>query len=82
MAWGSMDRMDNSSDKSELLTYIVNREVFDIKDGYMSLPLLPGLGVEVREDLIREEDRKYKAGEFDPWASPSLRGPGGEIREW
>lgn len=83
MAWGSMDKMDfATNDKSELLTYILNPEVFTIKGGYMGLPTSPGLGVEVDEMKVREMDRQYRQGEFLPWVSPTLRGPGGEIREW
>ena len=61
----------------DLLTYMKNPEVFDIKDGYIDVLTGPGLGVEVDEDLIRD-----MAKNCPPWRNPAWRGPDGYVREW
>ena len=45
---------------ADLLTYMKNPEVFDVANGMVSLLTGPGLGVELDEDLIRQnaEDNK------------------------
>jgi galactonate dehydratase len=37
----------------ELLDYLKNPEVFDIKDGFISISKLPGLGIEIDEEKVR-----------------------------
>lgn len=61
----------------DLLTYIKNPEIWDVKDGYIHLMEGPGLGIEIDEDKIRELSR-----DAEPWVSPRFVGPGGEWREW
>lgn len=61
----------------DLLTYMSNPEVFDIKDGYIDVLTGPGLGIEVNEALIRE-----MAKDCPPWRNPAWRGPDGYVREW
>jgi len=46
----------------DLLTYIKNPEVFDIKDGHVMNPTGPGLGIEIDEDMVRKI-----AKETSPW---------------
>jgi galactonate dehydratase len=82
MAWGSQDGLGTDSSTIGLETYLKNPEVLKVSGGCISLITGPGLGVEVDEERIRDEDRRFKAGEFGVWANPTLRGPGGEIREW
>jgi galactonate dehydratase len=36
----------------ELLDYLKNPEVFDIKDGFISISKLPGLGIEIDEEKV------------------------------
>jgi len=39
----------------DLLTYVVNKEVFEIKDkGWVDVPTGPGIGVEIDEDMVRK----------------------------
>lgn len=61
----------------DLLSYIKNPEIWDVKDGYVQLMKGPGLGIEIDEQLVR----KASVGAV-PWVSPGFTGPGGELREW
>ena len=38
----------------DINSYVHNPEVFDIKDGYVSILNGPGLGIEINENLVRE----------------------------
>lgn len=62
---------------NDLLDYIKNPEIFEYKDGMVSIPSLPGLGVEVNEELVRE-----KAKENTNWHNPVWRHEDGTIAEW
>ncbi|MBW8880915.1 MAG: galactonate dehydratase [Asticcacaulis sp.] len=62
---------------NDLLTYMKNPEVFDIRDGYIDVLTGPGLGVEVDEAMIREVSK-----DCPPWRNPAWRGPDGYVREW
>ncbi len=42
----------------DLHDYIKNKDVFDIADGYLSLPKLPGLGIEIDEEAVIEADKE------------------------
>lgn len=61
----------------DLLSYIKNPEIWDVKDGYIPLMKGPGLGIEIDEDKVRELSKNA-----EPWVSPGFVGPGGEWREW
>ena len=61
----------------DLLFYMKNPEVFDVKDGYVEALTGPGLGVEIDEDKVRE-----MAKDCPPWRNPAWRGPDGYVREW
>ncbi|KAM0322142.1 hypothetical protein ACHAQA_009630 [Verticillium albo-atrum] len=61
----------------DLLTYIKNPEIWDVKDGYIPLMTGPGLGIEIDEEKIRSLSQGA-----EPWVSPGFVGPGGELREW
>jgi len=61
----------------DLLTYVKNESVFDIKDGCVAAPTGPGLGIEVDEDLVRRISK-----ETEPWLPKEFHGPDGSIREW
>ncbi|WP_443750274.1 galactonate dehydratase [Asticcacaulis solisilvae] len=61
----------------DLLTYMKNPEVFDVKDGYVEALTGPGLGIEIDEDKVRE-----LAKDCPPWRNPAWRGPDGYVREW
>lgn len=61
----------------DLLTYIKDQSVFDIKEGHVAAPTGPGLGIEVDEEMIRKI-----ATETEPWQCKEFYGPDGSIREW
>lgn len=62
---------------NDLLDYIKNPEIFEYDDGFAKIPQLPGLGVEVNEELVRE-----KAKENTNWHNPVWRHEDGTIAEW
>ncbi|CAZ94660.1 galactonate dehydratase [Zobellia galactanivorans] len=61
----------------DLLDYMDNPEVFDVKDGYIELLKKPGLGVEINEEKLREGQ---KIGHN--WANPVWRNEDGSFAEW
>ncbi|MGB5418000.1 galactonate dehydratase [Algibacter sp.] len=61
----------------ELLDYMENPEVFDLKDGYISLLKEPGLGIRIDEDKLRAAQ---KIGH--KWSNPIWRNNDGSIAEW
>jgi L-alanine-DL-glutamate epimerase and related enzymes of enolase superfamily len=66
----------NSADH-DLLTYLVDPDVFAIKDGMVEALTGPGLGIEISEDLVRKV-----AQEPHTWRTPVWRGPDGAVLEW
>ena len=62
---------------NDLLDYIKNPDIFEYEDGKVNIPSLPGLGVEVNEELVRE-----KAKENTNWHNPVWRHEDGTIAEW
>ncbi|MFT3997497.1 MAG: enolase C-terminal domain-like protein, partial [Asticcacaulis sp.] len=61
----------------DLLSYMTNPEIFDVKDGMVAALTGPGLGVEVDEDKVRRLSK-----DCPPWRNPVWRGPDGFVREW
>lgn len=61
----------------DLLDYMANPEVFEVKNGYMELLKTPGLGVEMNEEKLREGQ---KIGHN--WANPIWRNADGSFAEW
>ncbi len=51
----------------DLLDYVKNKDVFDVTDGYLSLPQLPGLGIDVDEDAVIEADKEGFTWEPRNW---------------
>jgi galactonate dehydratase len=62
----------------DLLTYMQDPSVFDVKDGMVEVLTGPGLGVAVDEEKIRA----MAAEPTDGWRNPVWRGPDGAAREW
>lgn len=60
-----------------VLDYVKNKEDFSFFDGYVELPKLPGLGVEVNRDLVLEENQTPHN-----WKNPVWRHTDGSIAEW
>lgn len=62
---------------TDLLDYLKNPEVFDVKDGYVKRPDGPGLGIEIDEEKVRA---MAKVGH--DWKNPIWRNKDGSIAEW
>lgn len=62
---------------TDLLDYIKNPEVFDVKDGYVARSEKPGLGIEIDEEKVRE-----MAILGHDWKNPIWRNVDGSIAEW
>lgn len=61
----------------EPLDYILNREDLAFTDGWVNMPGKPGLGVEVNEELVLEENKTPHN-----WKNPVWRHEDGSIAEW
>jgi galactonate dehydratase len=62
---------------ADLMSYVKDKEVWRVENGYVGLMTGNGLGIEVDEEAVRRESVDAKA-----WVSPGFIGPGGEVREW
>ena len=60
-----------------VLDYVINTEDYSFIDGYMALPTKPGLGVQVNETLVEEENKTPHR-----WRNPVWRHEDGSIAEW
>lgn len=60
-----------------VLDYVKNKEDFKFTDGFVELPKLPGLGVEVDKSLVLEENKSPHN-----WKNPVWHHPDGSIAEW
>jgi len=60
-----------------VLDYVTNRDDFKFTDGYVDLPKLPGLGVEVNKELVIEENKTPHN-----WKNPVWRHADGSVAEW
>ena len=61
----------------EVLDYALNKEDFRFVDGYVKLPVKPGLGVEVNKELVLEESKTPHQ-----WKNPIWRHKDGSVAEW
>jgi galactonate dehydratase len=66
-----------NSQEFDLLTYLKNPEVFEVKEGMVEALQGSGLGVEIDEARVREAARTPHR-----WRNPVWRGPDGGVREW
>ncbi|KAH8830100.1 enolase C-terminal domain-like protein [Flagelloscypha sp. PMI_526] len=78
MSW----KMHYNAGPFDLFTYMNNPDIFQVKEGMISLLEGAGLGVEINEPLVREQDKLFREGKWEPWRNPIWRGPDGAIREW
>lgn len=62
---------------SDLLDYLVNKEVFEYSNGYVKIPEGAGLGIEINEDFVRKQARIEHN-----WKNPVWRHQDGSIAEW
>ena len=66
-----------NSQEFDLLTYLKNPDVFEVKEGMVEALQGNGLGVEIDEARVREAARTGQQ-----WRNPVWRGPDGGVREW
>jgi galactonate dehydratase len=62
---------------SDLLDYLLDRSVFEYKDGFVENLKKPGLGIDINEEFVREQ---AKVGHN--WRNPVWRHKDGTIAEW
>ena len=60
-----------------VLDYVTNQDDFKFVDGFVELPKLPGLGVEVNRELVIEENKTPHN-----WKNPVWRHADGSVAEW
>jgi len=60
-----------------VLDYVKNPDDFAFEDGFVMLPRLPGLGVEVHKELVVEENKNPHN-----WKNPVWRHEDGSVSEW
>lgn len=61
----------------DLLSYLKNPEIFNVKDGMVNAIKGNGLGIDINEDLVRELSK-----DCPTWRNPVWRGTDGSVREW
>lgn len=61
----------------DLLDFVRNKEIFYFKDGFIDVPTLPGLGLDMDEDMIKEV-----AKEGLKWSNPHWKNEDGTFAEW
>jgi galactonate dehydratase len=60
-----------------VLDYIKNPEDFIFKDGWIDMPIKPGLGIEINKELVVEENKNPHN-----WKNPLWRHEDGSVAEW
>jgi galactonate dehydratase len=62
---------------NDLLDYLVDPSVFTYRDGFVTIPAGPGLGIEINEEYVAE-----RAAEGHRWRNPLWRHADGSVAEW
>lgn len=62
---------------NDILDYLVDPSVFEYKDGFVENLKKPGLGIEINEEFVREQQ---KSGH--EWKNPVWRHADGTVAEW
>ncbi len=63
--------------KSDLLDYLVDKNIFNYENGSVKIPDKPGLGIEINEAHVRK-----MAAEGHNWRNPLWRHEDGSVAEW
>ena len=61
----------------DIHSYVMNPEVFEVKEGYVEKLTRPGLGIDINEELVRKVAEKT-----GPWPLKGFVGKDGGYREW
>ena len=67
----------DASDTNPRINFLKNREVFDFANGFVQIPNGPGLGVEVDEERVVEQNKNPHN-----WKNPLWRTYDGTPIEW
>ena len=62
---------------ADLLDYLEDPTVFEVKDGFIDLLTAPGLGININEEKVRE-----LSGKAHQWKNPIWRNEDGSVTEW
>jgi len=62
---------------NDLLDYLLDRSVFEYRNGYVAMPGGPGLGIEVNQAYVDE-----RAAQGHNWRNPVWRHADGSVAEW
>jgi galactonate dehydratase len=60
-----------------VLDYITNKEDFEFKNGYIDMPVKPGLGININKELVIEENKNPHN-----WKNPLWQHEDGSVSEW
>lgn len=60
-----------------VLDYVTNQDDFKFTEGFVNLPCLPGLGVDVNRELVIEESKNPHS-----WKNPVWHHQDGSVAEW
>ncbi|EKM77413.1 hypothetical protein AGABI1DRAFT_122149 [Agaricus bisporus var. burnettii JB137-S8] len=66
---------------ADLYTFLVDPDIFKVKDGYVNILQGPGLGIQINEELVRSFSKRY-VEQYPAWRNPVWRGEDGTVREW
>lgn len=61
----------------DLLDFVKNKDVFQYENGFVKVPTLPGLGLEIDEEKVREVSAQGLQ-----WTNPKWRNYDGTMAEW
>lgn len=67
----------DAGDTNPRINFLKNKEVFHFKDGFVEIPEGPGLGVEVDEEMVQEQNKNRHN-----WKNPMWRTYDGTPIEW
>ncbi|KAF9269608.1 enolase C-terminal domain-like protein [Marasmius fiardii PR-910] len=85
MSWGIHYNRTGDQDplgNADLHTYMLNPEVFKVKNGHIEILKNPGIGIDINEDRVRQA-ANYCLENMSPWRNPLWRGDDdGSLREW
>ncbi|MFC7018110.1 MULTISPECIES: galactonate dehydratase [Haloarcula] len=65
------------NETTDVLDYLADPSVFEYRDGYVTVPDAPGLGIDINEDYVREQSEKTVN-----WHNPVWRHEDGSVAEW
>ena len=61
----------------DLLDFVKNKDIFAYKDGFVDIPNLPGLGLDLDKDVIRSVSKEGLI-----WRNPQWKNYDGTFAEW